>query len=198
MMLAILPVELIEHLRRAFRIAVTIGDLDDARILDREDFQTLGEPPHGALRGVWRGLMMEGPIEIAETSDQPCEPARRVLLVEAELPYNALDHCAALKDFHLGVELLRCKITSQYVRALVGGRNLRVNTIARDQDFHRGLVGWRQHEGDDHPPAHDGKEQPAQEKPARIERAEQIGNVHWCVIHREIPPPGFPNTNYEN
>src|SRR5262245_56080698 len=158
MMLAILPIELIEHLRRAFRSAVTIGDLDDAGILDREDFQTLGEPPHGALRGVRLGLLMEGPIETAETSDLPYEPARRVLLVEVEAPHNALDHCAALKDFHLGVELLRCKFTSQNVRALVGGRNLRVNTTARDQDFHRGLVGWRQQESDDHPCAYDGKE----------------------------------------
>src|SRR5262245_39977980 len=101
---------------------------------------------------------MEGPIETAETNDLPCEPARRVLLVEVEAPHNALDHCAALKDFHLGVELLRCIFTSQYVRAPVGGRNLRVNTIALDQDFHRGLVGRRQQEGYDHPCAHDGKE----------------------------------------
>src|SRR5215475_4163425 len=198
MMLAILPVELIERLRHALRIAVTIGDLDDAGILDREDFQTLGKPPHGALRGVWPGLMMDGPIEIAETGDQPFGPARRVLLVEAEAPHDALENCAALKDFHLGVELLRSKFTSQHVRALVGGRNLRVNTIARDQDFHRRLVGRRQQEGYDHPGANDGKEQPAQEKPARFERAEQIGNVHWRMIHREIPPLVFPNTNYEN
>src|SRR5262245_21069214 len=179
MVLAILPVELIERLRRAFRIAVTIGDLDDAGILDREDFQTLGEPRHGALRGVRRGLLMEGPIETAETSDHPCGPARRVLIVEAEAPHNALDHCAALKDFHLGIELLRCKFTSQYVGILVGGRNLRVNTIARDQDFHRGLVGRRQQEGYDHPCAYDGKEYPAQEKSARIEHTKQIGKVNW-------------------
>src|SRR5262249_47401983 len=160
-MLAILAVELIEHLRHAFRVAVTISDLDDAGLLDREGFQTLVEPNHGALRGVWRGLLMEGPIEIAGTSDQPCEPARRVLLVETELPHNTLDHRVALKDFDLGIELLLCKFTSQYVGILVGWRNLRVNTIARDQDLHRRLVGRRQQEGDDHPCAHDGKEYPA-------------------------------------
>src|SRR5262245_11708945 len=101
MVLAVLPVELIEHLRHALRIAVTIGDLDDAGILDREDFQTLGEPPHGALHGVWSGLVMAGLMDMADDGDQSFGPARRVLLVEAEAPHNALDHCAALKDFHL-------------------------------------------------------------------------------------------------